>query len=447
MKRFLTALLIFAIIMGAIPTAIAAGPLDNFKKQRNYDSRFIDVRKTDWFYDSVKMGFEFELIDGVSESSFSPISELTLAEVLALASKLHSIYANGKPTFTQGSPWYQVYVEYARKNGFLPSGMNSFNRAALREEVAAILAKALPTSAFPSINSIDDNAIPDVKMDSPNASAIYTLYRAGILTGSDSYGTFHPYTSIKRSEIAAIVTRIADPASRERKTLENEALYFAFFDVASDNNVKSSIPGLVVRFYGNVSIISQADFTNIVLTRDGKVIDNPLILSDEVLHFEWSYEEVTDFRLNFKQEITEPGRYGLMGQYKGIPFTVYDKIIEKPVGSAPANSADLCHVGWCYMEGPDGKTKNIGEVVFSFNDTQQSFYQSDLANLKLTRNGTQIAFSLQSEVIRYLEAQEVGVITQYNIYISGSGITEPGTYMLTGTYRGKSFTSMEISIP
>jgi L-ascorbate metabolism protein UlaG (beta-lactamase superfamily) len=40
------------------------------------------------------------------------------------------------------------------------------------------------------------------------------LYNAGILTGSDAAGTFHPGENIRRSEFAAMAVRLADPALR-----------------------------------------------------------------------------------------------------------------------------------------------------------------------------------------------------------------------------------------
>ena len=56
-------------------------------------------------------------------------------------------------------------------------------------------------------------------MSASYADAVYTLYRAGVLTGSDDAGSFRPNTTIRRSEAAAIVTRMADPDLREQFTL------------------------------------------------------------------------------------------------------------------------------------------------------------------------------------------------------------------------------------
>ena len=61
--------------------------------------------------------------------------------------------------------------------------------------------------------------IPDVTKGEAYAGGVYTLYRAGVLTGNDAKGTFGPETTINRAAAAAIVTRMADPALRKNMTL------------------------------------------------------------------------------------------------------------------------------------------------------------------------------------------------------------------------------------
>ena len=51
-------------------------------------------------------------------------------------------------------------------------------------------------------------------MQAPYASAVYRLYRAGILAGSDANGTFSPLSYITRAEAAAVVSRMADSDNR-----------------------------------------------------------------------------------------------------------------------------------------------------------------------------------------------------------------------------------------
>lgn len=56
-------------------------------------------------------------------------------------------------------------------------------------------------------------------MTSQYAAEIYTFYRAGILSGSDSAGTFYPESNIRRSEVAAILVRLFDSSARLKLSL------------------------------------------------------------------------------------------------------------------------------------------------------------------------------------------------------------------------------------
>lgn len=93
---------------------------------------------------------------------------------------------------------------FFHKTGWTPAQ----SAAATRAQFAAILARALPAEALTAQNSVPVDSVPDVPASA--AGGIYTLYRAGILTGSDGKRTFNPNSTISRAEVAAIVTRMAD---------------------------------------------------------------------------------------------------------------------------------------------------------------------------------------------------------------------------------------------
>ena len=63
------------------------------------------------------------------------------------------------------------------------------------------------------------NKIPDVPSSASYAGAVFTLYRAGILTGSDG-NYFYPSTAINRAQAAAIASRMADSDLRMSITLK-----------------------------------------------------------------------------------------------------------------------------------------------------------------------------------------------------------------------------------
>jgi hypothetical protein len=93
---------------------------------------------------------------------------------------------------------------------------------ATRAQFAAILAAALPSDALPAINHVEAGEIPDVVGTESYGAAVYLLYNAGILTGSDEYGTFNPNSNIMRSEVATIVTRMAKTDVRKMFTLSEK---------------------------------------------------------------------------------------------------------------------------------------------------------------------------------------------------------------------------------
>lgn len=221
--KILSAALAVVLCLASLPTpALAAESLDNFKKIEDYPAgKFTDVAGGNWYTGSVQTAYELGLVKGSSATAFSPDGSITVGSALALACRLHSIYATGGAHFEQGTPWYAVYVDYAVKNGIVTQNQFSdYNANATRRQFAAILAKALPETALTEKNTVPDNTIPDVAAGSANAAEIYRLYRAGVLTGSDKYGTFAPETTIDRASVAAIVSRMAQPALRQQVKLE-----------------------------------------------------------------------------------------------------------------------------------------------------------------------------------------------------------------------------------
>lgn len=211
------------MLLSAIPIGIHAAGLNNFvQKVQKYEfsiSKFTDVNENDWFLDNVKAVYEKGLMNGNSESTFNPTGDVKLSEVVTIATRLHSIYTTGSDAVADvaGSvSWYDKYVAYAKENAIITSEYEDYGRAATRAEFAVILASALPEEALEGMNTVDDDIIPDVVISDEYGAAVYKLYRAGILTGNNTKGTFAPQSGIQRSEVAAIASRMADKALRVR---------------------------------------------------------------------------------------------------------------------------------------------------------------------------------------------------------------------------------------
>ena len=199
----------------------AASGLSNFTKTQEYKAGiFNDIDENGWYIDNIKKAYELGLMKGAGEGLFNPDGDITIIETITMAARIHSIYSTGTNNFVQGTPWYQVYVDYAVANGIIEAGeYPDLNAKATREQFTYILSKSIPAAEFTAINNVAAGKIPDVSMTSEYADEIYMFYRAGILTGNDEKGTFAPSTNIGRSSVAAIVTRIVDPSLRRSLTL------------------------------------------------------------------------------------------------------------------------------------------------------------------------------------------------------------------------------------
>lgn len=185
---------------------------------------FTDVSRSSWYYDSVRAAWEKDLIDGVTRTLYKPDDTLTVAQAIKLSAALHQMLNNnGKVTLRNGSPyWYSSYVSYAVDNGIIEKMYLDYTPAQMnapvkRNEFVHIFYGAM--SDYRQINTVADNKIPDVITTDTYALEIYTFYRAGILTGSDKNGTFYPTNDIKRSEVAAILSRMYDRTARKTVSL------------------------------------------------------------------------------------------------------------------------------------------------------------------------------------------------------------------------------------
>lgn len=228
--------------------------LHNFKETKTYRNNFKDVSTSAWYYENVRKAYNYGLMQGVSPNSFGVAGNITIAEAVTMACRLHSIYYTGAESFTQtGSVWYQVYLDYAERNGILTRSYSSYTRAATRAEFAEILSAAFPDEALAEKNSIEDGVIPDVSYGTRGYSAIYRLYRAGVLAGSDQYGTFNPNSTILRVEAAAIVTRMAVPSLRQTVNLSVKGVLLGDLTPVSSNKVKfESSANCMQDNYGNI---------------------------------------------------------------------------------------------------------------------------------------------------------------------------------------------------
>lgn len=176
---------------------------------------FVDVAYDAWYAEDVLAAVSTGLVNGKGNGEFKPDDFLTYAEAVKLAACMNQLYTKGSVTLTNGEPWYQTYVDFCNENRIIRSDYN-WSEYTTRVGYMYIFANALPEEAYEEINTIEDDAIPDVPSSAPFADPVYKLYRAGIVTGVDQAHNCNPMANIKRSEVAVIVARMMDPSKRKR---------------------------------------------------------------------------------------------------------------------------------------------------------------------------------------------------------------------------------------
>lgn len=225
MKKMISKSIVLMTAMALTTNVFATtAGLENFVRDAEKEPVFTDVPAGAWYEESVKMVNQYGLMEGNSESSFNPDGNITGAEAIVLASRLHSSYWDNQYEFKNGNTWYQDYVDYAIENGIILEERSEYTLAISRAEFIGIVSNAFPESAFLAINQIEEGMIPDVLLSDAYGASIYMFYEAGILAGSDAYGTFLPDETITRSAVAAILVRVVDESSRMEISLQEKTV-------------------------------------------------------------------------------------------------------------------------------------------------------------------------------------------------------------------------------
>ncbi|MBO4265299.1 MAG: S-layer homology domain-containing protein [Clostridia bacterium] len=197
------------------PSQSSKKSITNYTNKNTYkQGMFRDVAATAWYTSSVKGAYELGFMLGTDAGdTFAPTKNLTMGELMALVARVHNIYNGGNGVFGASTPWYDIYVDYAVQNGIIKNGeFSNMTAYVTRAQMAYLFAKVLPESEYTVINA-NVTSVPDVNSKTPYADYILKLYRSGLVAGKDG-GLFAPIDHVSRSEIAAIITRLAIPATR-----------------------------------------------------------------------------------------------------------------------------------------------------------------------------------------------------------------------------------------
>ncbi|MBE6651636.1 MAG: hypothetical protein E7613_10050 [Ruminococcaceae bacterium] len=353
MKRFICTILLLICILS---TAVSA---EEFK--------FGDVKESDWFYSDVVSAVEMGLINGKGVGTYCPNDNLTYAEAYKLAACMHQLSTKGYISLKNGNPWYSEYVEYCYLNGIYGELIEELdvNQKITRAGYMSIFAKALPSDMLPIINYIPDGAIPDISDKTTYASSVYKLYRAGIAGGSDAKHNCMPLSNIKRSEVAAILTRMMDKTKRVR------------FDMGTPEETTPLVITEQPEF-----IIKDKTITATVKLSGGK----------EPYHYAWHFcEEGVWYDLKLLASI-EHEIASLLEGYESATLTIFGSELGK--GSAEFRCTVTDSLGYSIT------TKNIVLTNSAEEEKKDEEPPAVASDIKVTVSGTEFDYKSGDGVLR-----------------------------------------------
>lgn len=194
------------------------------------NDRFSDVLAGSWYDKGVTTCAERGVMVGTGEGLFSPAAGLTDPECLTMALRLYDLQRGGDgmlekaPEDAEGLPevgkWYRDAVYTAQQwgldsaDGFDVLVNRSTSLSGSGSTSRDTFAQALAVAAGTLEKKYDVPHIPDLSQRNKQNEGIYSLYEAGILNGTDSFGTFQADKELTRAECAVMVARVLDSAQR-----------------------------------------------------------------------------------------------------------------------------------------------------------------------------------------------------------------------------------------
>lgn len=241
MKKHIPALLLALCLL--LPLPAQAAQAAGFTRSRTYAGEFSDLSPGSPFYGNVAALYEYGLANGKGDGTFGPGDSVTVGQAVIFAGRIRSLYQTGAPEAAlayrrEATPAALAYLRYLQAEGaleadFLDGGLELYEPAT-RAQAAHILAGVLPEEALPSVHDelvtvgySSRRFIPDVDEYTPYYQDILSLYRKGVSAGSDASGSFLPGAPITRGALAAMLTRMLDPALRVQPQWDLSGLYAA----------------------------------------------------------------------------------------------------------------------------------------------------------------------------------------------------------------------------
>ncbi len=192
----------------------------NDRQEFYHDIYYMDVDPNKWYYLPIKYVDLFSLMNGVSEFTFSPDTDMSRAMLVTVLYRLAgSQVVSGSTPFTDLSSthnWYRGAVLWAYQNDIVKGTSEttfSPDATVTREQLATILYRFTEKLGLEVTSNADITSFPDSsKVSAWAREAVAWAYGEGIVTGAlvDGEVCLEPLAGASRAQVATVLMRYCE---------------------------------------------------------------------------------------------------------------------------------------------------------------------------------------------------------------------------------------------
>lgn len=213
-RNQITALLVMSALIVALVLPLASQPKPHFT----------DVPTTHWAYANIERAYSDGVMAGTGGNAarctgvFSPSGTLTEAQFVTILTRgfFPTELEAAKKPIGSNAKWYAAAEKVAEDKHLLTFVQGKMDKPITRYDMAAIIANVMDAKGFagrPDFNTVqatfskiaDINSIPDSYQTS-----VAAVFAMGIITGTDSKGTFSGSSYMNRAQAAVVYGRMKD---------------------------------------------------------------------------------------------------------------------------------------------------------------------------------------------------------------------------------------------
>ena len=189
---------------------------------RPSDLPFKDVSSSAWFYDELRCVYNAQVFGGTGKTKFSPSDDLTYAQAITAAARLHQLLDQEEITLRNHWwpwTWYKSYRRYAIAEGLIGPEYGDYSRKQMNAPISGGQLLELFTPLFDLLEPEDINEVSPEQLDLPEGEeapeALVSLYRWGILPTDGHVRPGEVFrvnlaAPVKRSDAAVLLARLLD---------------------------------------------------------------------------------------------------------------------------------------------------------------------------------------------------------------------------------------------